>query len=89
MPDALINPAEASGRARPTRSWKWPLPAPGRRSEQSASRLRGPPRFNGGVRRHHAAALPEIDAFFRKSGKVVIPLTVREILEEEIARKLA
>ena len=31
----------------------------------------------------------EIDAFFRKSGKVIVALTVREILEEEIARKLA
>jgi hypothetical protein len=34
-------------------------------------------------------ALREIDAFFRKSGKVVIALTVREILDEEIAKKLA
>ncbi len=34
-------------------------------------------------------AVTEIDAFFRKSGKVIIPLTVREILDEEIARKLA
>ena len=34
-------------------------------------------------------AIAEIDAFFRKSGKVIIPLTVREILDEEIARKLA
>jgi len=34
-------------------------------------------------------ALAEIDAFFRKSGKVIVALTVREILEEEIARKLA
>jgi hypothetical protein len=34
-------------------------------------------------------ALREIDAFFRKSGKVVVALTVREILDEEIARKLA
>ncbi len=34
-------------------------------------------------------ALHEIDAFFRKSGKVIIPLTVREILDEHIARKLA
>ena len=33
-------------------------------------------------------ALREIDAFFRKSGKVIVALTVREILEEEIARKL-
>ena len=31
----------------------------------------------------------EIDAFFRKSGRIVIPLTVREILDEQIARKLA
>jgi hypothetical protein len=34
-------------------------------------------------------ALREIDAFFRKSGTAIIALTVREILEEEIARKLA
>jgi hypothetical protein len=34
-------------------------------------------------------ALREIDAFFRKSGKAIIALTAREILEEEIARKLA
>jgi SAM-dependent methyltransferase len=34
-------------------------------------------------------ALAEIDAFFRKSGRVIIPLTVREILDEQIARKLA
>jgi site-specific DNA-methyltransferase (adenine-specific) len=31
----------------------------------------------------------EIDAFFRKSGKVIIPLTVKEILDEELAKKLA
>lgn len=34
-------------------------------------------------------ALTEIDAFFRKSGKIIIPLTVDEILNEQIARKLA
>jgi len=34
-------------------------------------------------------ALREIDAFFRKSGKVIVPLTVREILEEQLAGKLA
>jgi hypothetical protein len=34
-------------------------------------------------------ALTEIDAFFRKSGRVIIPLTVQEILDEQIARKLA
>ncbi len=34
-------------------------------------------------------ALREIDGFFRKSGKAIIALSVREILDEEIARKLA
>ena len=34
-------------------------------------------------------ALTEIDAFFRKSGLVIVPLTVREILDEELAKKLA
>ncbi len=34
-------------------------------------------------------ALTEIDRFFRKKGKVIVPLTVREILEETIAKKLA
>jgi len=34
-------------------------------------------------------ALREIDGFFRKSGNVIIALTLREILDEEIARKLA
>jgi hypothetical protein len=34
-------------------------------------------------------ATTEIDAFFRKSGRIIIPLTVREILDEQIARKLA
>jgi DNA modification methylase len=34
-------------------------------------------------------ALTEIDGFFRKSGKVIIPLTVREILDQHIAQKLA
>jgi hypothetical protein len=34
-------------------------------------------------------ALTEIDAFFRKSGRIIIPLTVSEILNEQIARKLA
>ena len=36
-----------------------------------------------------ADALTEIGAFFRKTGKVIVPLTVREILDEEIAVKLA
>jgi hypothetical protein len=34
-------------------------------------------------------AMTEIDRFFRKSGKVIVPLTVKEILDEQIARKLA
>jgi site-specific DNA-methyltransferase (adenine-specific) len=34
-------------------------------------------------------AMTEVDAFFRRSGRVIVPLTVREILEEEIAPKLA
>jgi hypothetical protein len=34
-------------------------------------------------------ALAEIDAFFRKSGTVIVPLTVKDILEEQLARKLA
>lgn len=33
-------------------------------------------------------ALTEIDRFFRKTGQVIVALTVREILEEEIAKKL-
>jgi DNA modification methylase len=31
----------------------------------------------------------EIQAFFKRTGKVISPLTVKEILDEEIARKLA
>jgi hypothetical protein len=38
---------------------------------------------------YSADALREIDAFFRKSGKVTVALTVREILDEELAKKLA
>jgi restriction endonuclease len=34
-------------------------------------------------------ALTEINSFFRKSHKVIVPLTVREILDEELAQKLA
>jgi len=34
-------------------------------------------------------AMTEIDAFFRKSGKSIIALTVKDILEEQIAYKLA
>jgi site-specific DNA-methyltransferase (adenine-specific) len=34
-------------------------------------------------------AMTEVSQFFKRSGKIIIPLTVREILEEEIARKLA
>jgi len=34
-------------------------------------------------------ALREVDGFFRKSGRIIVPLTVREILDERIAQKLA
>jgi len=34
-------------------------------------------------------ALSEIQAYFKKSGKVIVPLTVKEILDEQIAMKLA
>ncbi len=34
-------------------------------------------------------ALREIDRFFRDEHRIIVPLTVREILDEEIARKLA
>lgn len=32
--------------------------------------------------------MTEISQFFKRSGKLIVPLTVREILGEEIARKL-
>jgi DNA modification methylase len=34
-------------------------------------------------------ALSEISSFFRKSGRVIVPLTVQEILDDQIAQKLA
>jgi DNA modification methylase len=34
-------------------------------------------------------ALSEISSFFRKSGRVIVPFTVHEILEDQIAQKLA
>lgn len=34
-------------------------------------------------------AKTEISRFFKQTGKVIIPLTVQEILDEEIAHKLA
>ncbi|HEY9157884.1 DNA methyltransferase [Candidatus Binatus sp.] len=34
-------------------------------------------------------ALTEIHRYFRKSGNVIVPLTVKEILDEQIAQKLA
>jgi len=33
-------------------------------------------------------AMHEISAFFRRSGKVIVPFTVREILDDLIAMKL-
>jgi len=34
-------------------------------------------------------SLSEISSFFRKSGRVIVPLTVRQILDDQIAEKLA
>ena len=34
-------------------------------------------------------ALREIDAFFRKSGKVIVGLTALDVLDEQLAKKLA
>ena len=34
-------------------------------------------------------ALTEVDAFFRRQHTVIVPLTVKEILDERIAQKLA
>ena len=34
-------------------------------------------------------ALREIDRFFREEHKIIVPLTICEILDEEIAKKLA
>lgn len=34
-------------------------------------------------------ATREIDAFFRRTGKVIVPLTVSDILDEQLAKKLA
>jgi SAM-dependent methyltransferase len=34
-------------------------------------------------------AMTEVGAFFKKSGRVIVPLTVKEILDEQIAHKLA
>ena len=33
-------------------------------------------------------ALPEIESFFKRSHKVIVALTVQEILDEHIAKKL-
>jgi len=38
---------------------------------------------------YSADALRETDASFRKSAKVIVPLTVREILDEQLAKKVA
>lgn len=34
-------------------------------------------------------AMTEVNSFFKNTGKVIVPLTVRDILDEELARKLA
>jgi len=44
---------------------------------------------NEALRSVDTRALQEIDAFFGKSHSIIIPLTVREILDEQIARRPA
>jgi hypothetical protein len=34
-------------------------------------------------------AMTEVDTFVRRSGRVIVPLSVRDILDEEISGKLA
>jgi hypothetical protein len=34
-------------------------------------------------------ALTEIGSFFKRTGKVIVPFTVREIIDEQIVHKLA
>ena len=34
-------------------------------------------------------ALEEVSGCFKRTGRIIIPLTVKEILEDDIARKLA
>jgi hypothetical protein len=34
-------------------------------------------------------ALSEVQAFLKKTGKIIRPITVRDILDEQVARKLA
>ncbi len=41
------------------------------------------------VKQKDCVGRPNIDAFFYKSGKVIVALTVDGILDEEIAKKLA
>lgn len=38
---------------------------------------------------YSADALTEIEQFFKRSHKVIVPLTVDDILHEQLARKLA
>ena len=86
----------AHGGAASNDSW-WPLQA--RRKDNVGSlEIR---MFEGVLFRHDrtkgffvafdysAGALKEIDRCFRLTGKVIVALTVREILQEQVARKLA
>ena len=50
---------------------------------------RGPPTSHSDAFDYTADVLREIDAFFRKTGKIIVALTVREILDEQLAKKLA
>jgi hypothetical protein len=48
-----------------------------------------PPHASGHAARLKEDALREINRFFKADHAVIIPLTEQEILDEEIARKLA
>jgi hypothetical protein len=37
---------------------------------------------------YSSGAIAEIQRFFKQTGRVIVPLTVREILNDEIAMKL-
>ena len=41
------------------------------------------------VKQKDKVGRPDIDAFFRRSGQVIIALTVRKILDEQFAKRLA
>ena len=76
---AVSDPSQTKGQSRPTRHRFVRGRNDAGRSNERVLRLV----------RFHVGCQDRNGAFFRKSGKVIIPLTVKEILNEEIAMKLA